>query len=659
MKKLILIGFLAFMSTILSKAQNPKTHACAASKIRNHSLNQKSATIPDRLFRKSEMYNVKHYGLDLEMTNLSTFITGKVVMSAVSKTSLDTIVYELFPSLSITSILLNGNSVPFRREGAAVKIAANFAPGTAFKVSTSYNGTPPDGSTNPLGGSGMTNDVSPSWSNQVTWSLSQPFSAYEWWPCKQSLKDKIDSVDVWITVPSVCKAGSNGLLKKIVPIPGGKSQYQWKHKHSICYYLVSVAVAKYIEYNFYAHPAGTTDSIFIQNYIYDNPATLPNFKSLIDETADYIKFFSEAFGPYPFKNEKYGHCMAPLGGGMEHQTMTTQGTFTRTLTAHELAHQWFGDHVTCASWADIWVNEGFATYGEYLVLERLFASQAPGEMQSNHNAVIQNPVGSVWVEDSLNGDRLFSGRLSYAKGAAILHTFRYIMNNDSLFFAALRAYQNRFADSVAYGLDVKAIFEEFSGIDYTKAFEEWYFGEGFPTYSAKWNTVGNDLHLQITHTVSAPTVTPTFTTPVEIRFKRVGKADTIIRFQISANLNSYIIPNLGNVQSIVSIDPNNFIINRNGTFFRDINLIITNLESNPESDDISIFPNPASDKFTIQINNQKQYQLRMIEPGGKEVLNQFISTTQDVNIEKEPKGVYILQLTSSDGLVKRTKLIRK
>jgi aminopeptidase N len=199
-----------------------------------------------------------------------------------------------------------------------------------------------------------------------------------------------------------------------------------------------VSVSKYVEYNVFAHPAGSTDSILIQNYIYDNPATLQNFKNDIDETADFLEYFSTIYGPYPFPNEKYGHCMAPLGGGMEHQTMTTQGTFSKGLTSHELAHQWFGDHVTCGSWADIWVNEGFATYSEYLMLSKLYPNEASAEMSGNHNQVLQQAGGAVWVEDSLNGSRLFSGRLTYAKGAAIIHTFRFIMNNDSAFFRALK-----------------------------------------------------------------------------------------------------------------------------------------------------------------------------------------------------------------------------
>src|SRR5690606_33758647 len=118
----------------------------------------------------------------------------------------------------------------------------------------------------------------------------------------------------------------------------------------------------------------------------------------------------------------------PLSGGMEHQTMTTQGYFEKGLTTHELGHQWWGDNVTCESWADIWVNEGFASYSEYLMLENLYPNETTSHMLDIHNNVKSNPNGSVWVQDSLNESRIFSGRLTYDKGAAIVHTFRFIMN---------------------------------------------------------------------------------------------------------------------------------------------------------------------------------------------------------------------------------------
>ena len=632
-------------------------HSCGDFK--GSRFNTKSASLPPNQITKTEKYDVKFYKLDLNLTNLSTFISGTVDMQAKARTAMDTIVYELFPDLIISQVKLNGSIVPYFRNGSAVKIAANLISGTSFTVSTTYSGTPPNASTNPLGGSGLTNAFSPSWGNQVTWSLSQPYSAYEWWPCKQSLRDKIDSVDILITIPSECKAGSNGLLKNVVNLGNGKTRYEWKHRRPIDYYLISVAVAKYIEFNVFAHPAGSGDSILIQNYIYDNPATLTNFKADIEETADFLEYFSTIFGPYPFRTEKYGHCMAPIGGGMEHQTMTTQGSFNKTLTAHELAHQWFGNYVTCGSWADIWVNEGFATYSEYLMLSKLYPNEASAEMAGNHSQVLQQANGAVWVEDSLNTNKLFSSRLTYAKGAAILHTFRFILNNDSAFFRALRKYQIRFADSTAIGTDVQRVLEEESGVNLSAAFEQWYFGEGQPTYSARWNTIGSNLHLRITHTASASAVTPTFTNPLEITFRRTGLTDTTIRFSISGNSTGILVPGMGSVISIQAIDPKNWIVNRVGTTSKDPNLVITSSENPIEKADWQIFPNPVKGMVQISAPEPGIFTVKVLDPKGRFLLKKQFENETQVDVSAFQSGIYLLQFENQNGIGKTIRLMRK
>jgi len=651
------ILLLYILLSLTSYSQESKHQSC--SNFKSALFYNKSATLPPNQIAHTEKYDVKFYKLDLNVTHLSTAISGIVEMQANARTGIDTIVYELFPDLVISQIKLNGSVVPFFRNQSAVKVPANLGSGTTFTVTTTYSGNPPTAATNPLGGAGLTNASSPTWGNQVTWSLSEPFSAYEWWPCKQSLRDKIDSVDVNITVPTICKAGSNGILKNIINLGNGNTRYEWKHRRPIVHYLISVAVAKYLEYNVFAHPAGFSDSILIQNYIYDNPATLTTFKADIDETADFLEYFSTIYGPYPFRSEKYGHCMAPIGGGMEHQTMTTQGSFSKTLTAHELSHQWFGDHVTCGSWADIWVNEGFATYSEYLMLSKLYPNESLAEMAGNHSLVLQETDGAVWVEDSLNAGRIFSGRLTYAKGAAIIHTFRYIMNNDSAFFRALKKYQIRFADSTAIGTDVQKVFEEESGMDLSAAFEQWYFGEGHPTYSASWNTIGSNLHLRISQTASAPLVTPTFTNPLEITFRRTGLADTTIRFSISANSNNFVIPEMGNVISIQAIDQKNWIVNRIGTTSKDPNLVITSNESPIAKTEWKIFPNPAKGHIQISAPESGIFIVKVLDPKGKFLFSKQFQDETEIDITNYQSGIYLLQIESQTGGRKILRLIRK
>jgi len=571
-------------------------------------------------------------------------------MKATALVPIDTVLYELFSTLSISSVSLNGVNVPFTRTNSAVKIGVNYPAGTVFTVRTNYSGTPPTAQTNPLGGSGMSYATSPSWGNEVVWSLSEPFCAYEWWPCKQSLTDKADSCDVNITVPNSCKAGSNGILTQVVDLGNGTSRYEWKHRHAIDYYLISVAVAEYVEYNVYANPQGAQAPILIQNFIYNNPQTLPNFQADINETADFLELFYGLYGPYPFEDEKYGHCMAPFSGGMEHQTMTTQGFFNPTLTAHELGHQWWGDYVTCASWCDIWVNEGFASYSEQLMLENLYPGQEIQNMQSVHNNVMSQPGGSVWVLDSLNESRIFSGRLTYDKGAAIIHTMRYMVNNDNLFLSILQNFLSNKAFGTAFGVDVRDAFTAASGIDFTAFFDEWYFGEGFPTYSVQWKQVGNDALVQISHTSSMPNVTPTFTNPIDLKFVRPGNADTTIRFNITGNSNLFQINGIGTINNSITIDPNNWVLNQNGTVT--MNQVL-NLEAINEPIGMSLFPNPVEDQLTL-LNVPQNSSYKLYDMFGRIKLSGKAINGEVLSVSALSPGTYLLVLDSPEANYRKT-----
>lgn len=647
---LVVLSFAAF-------AQNENHLYCSKrDRFSNHQM--KSASLSVAQIAETEKYDVHYYGLDINLNNISTTISGTVEIQATARVFTDSVLFELFQSLTIQEVFLNGISVPFSRNLSAVKVKTNANAGTNFKLLIQYSGTPPTAQTNPLGGSGLTNDFSPSWGNQVTWSLSEPFSAYEWWPCKQSLTDKADSCSVKITVPNACKAGSNGRLENVVPLGNGTTRYEWKHRHPIDYYLISVAVAKYVEYNVYANPAGSTGPVLIQNYIYDNPQTLPYFQADIDETADFLELYASLFGPYPFQDEKYGHCMAPISGGMEHQTMTTQGFFEKKLTTHELCHQWWGDNVTCASWADIWINEGFASYGEYLMLENLYPGQQVQHMTDVHTSVMSAVDGSVYVLDSLNEGRIFDGRLSYDKGAGIIHTLRYLVNDDNLFFSTLRQFQSAYKDSTATGIDLRIFFSNSTGINLNAFFDEWYFGEGFPTYSARWNNVGTDLLLELTHTTSMPSVTPTFTNPIDVRFTRQGQADTTIRFNISSNLDQFLVPNVGTINNLTLIDPSNWVINRIGTKVKDVNFFLSTDELPKEI--ISMKPNPFDDAVSITIpSNTMVDQLLVFDAAGRKVMTKNVVGNCTVDTQRlSANQTYIFVLTNQGRIVHSATLVK-
>ncbi len=651
--KYCILSLLSF--PFLSFAQKSTLHPCAEAKIK-HGSHVKSNTFSIAQIAETEKYDVHYYFLDLNMTNTSTDLSGNAEIHAHARETLDSALLEFFPSYTITALEVDGVPVSYNWDNTALKVPVNKNSGENFVVKVTYNGTPPNQTSNPLGGSGITNDNSPSWGNQVTWSLSEAFVAYEWFPVKQSLKDKADSSAVWLTVPTACKGGSNGTLEQVVDLGNGTHRFEWKNHHVIDYYLISVAVAEYVEYTITANPSNS-QPVLIQNFIYNNPATLPNFQAEIDETADYLELFAELFGPYPYADEKYGHCMAPLGGGMEHQTMTTQGYFDRGLTDHELAHQWFGDHVTCESWADIWVNEGFASYAEYIMLENLYPGDELQDMLDRHDNIMSLPGGSVWVEDSLNDGAIFSGRLVYNKGASIVHTMRFLIDSDSAFFTGLQNYQQIYADSTASGPELVAVMEDASGVDLSAYLQEWYYGEGYPKYGVRWNNIGNDVIVEINEQTSKPTVTPLFTNDLELTFDRNGAPDTIIRFPITSNQNQFILSNMANVINITKIDPNNWICNQSLGIVKDVNFTVGIAEA-AQQELMTVSPNPTNGPVTVQMNVPGTYELVVVDSRGKVVEIRNFTNSIEINLSNSASGTYMLQVKGLNNDLKLRKVIK-
>ncbi|HRN95056.1 MAG TPA: M1 family aminopeptidase [Chitinophagales bacterium] len=645
MKSITLTLFLAF--ALNSFSQNT-AHFCSGVK------QMVNATAQNKLLSASQQiqaskYNIHYYFLNLNMTNNSIALSGTVEIHATASVNLDTAI--------VSSVLVDGASTSFVHSGNILYIPVNKLQSENFILSIDYAGTPPTSQNNPFGGGGMSNASSPSWGNTVTWSLSEPFMAYEWFPCKQDLKDKADSCAVWITVPLNCKAGSNGLLQQVVDLGNGKHRFEWKHKHPIAYYLISVAVAKYVEYNVYAHPV-FSDSVLIQNYIYDNPQTLPYVKKDVDETADFLELFANLFGPYPFGNEKYGHCMAPISGGMEHQTMTTQGFFMNTLTAHELAHQWFGDHVTCSSWSNIWVSEGFASYAEDLMLEYLYPADRAPNMLNRHNNVMDSLGGSVWVKDSLNDESIFDSRLVYDKGAAIVHTLRFLMNDDAKFLSALKQIQFQYADSNASAMDLIQVFENVSGKSFTDFAEQWYYGEGYPTYGVRWNKDNANFYIEVNAIVSKPSVTSVFTNDLELLFSRSTGTDTVMRFSIDGAQTQIAFPNTNNFTGVKKIDPRNWIINKEKPIVKDSTFTVTTAIKTPTLNDFEVYPNPTSGIVNLKMNTSGDYHFVLLDMKGRVVQQGSFTSDTNFDISQFTQGMYLLQVTNSLSGNRSIKLIK-
>lgn len=600
-------------------------------------------------------YDVHFYFLDLNIERTSTVISGATTIGArITALTTDTFCFELNQSLIIDSIIYNNQNLTKTRVGSIVYalFTSPVAQNTDVYIKIYYHG---DASVTGAGaiGDGFSTGTSTSWGNKATWSLSEPYSAYEWFPCKQFLQDKADSAWVFVTTDKANKVGSNGLLEGVDSLlPGNKSRYRWKTNYMIDYYLISIAVAKYVDYTIYAHPTAlVNDSIPVVNYIYDNPSTLPNFKAKIDSIPMILEYYSELFGLYPFYQEKYGHCMAPFGGGMEHQTMTSIGNLGSYATnAHELMHQWFGDHVTCKTWKDIFINEGFASYGEYLAYEKFRSYAAAQNLMKNvHDNVMVDPNAMVYFTDTNDVGRIFDSRLTYDKGNAVIHTLRFILD-DTLFFNGLKQFQSTYSFSTASINDLKNSLEASSGKNLTDYFSQWIFGEGYPIYSAQYAFDGNNLFLKVTHTTSS-TFTPLFKTPLEIKCS-TNSGDTTILVDITQNSNTFMFPS-SRTYTNLSFDPNNWLLNDSGSVVKNLDLIPVSAATFNLENSVHLYPNPTNDFIQIDYSSSNQAYYILREMNGREIQKAILYPKNKIDLTRLSSGIYSLEIENSTGKITR------
>jgi len=597
-------------------------------------------------------YDVKFYKLDIEVNNKSDYIKGNVTINAeVQNTSLNTFVVELYSGLIVDNVLINNINHQFTHNGDEIHIplSSSINPGTHFSAQIFYHG---------FTGEGMEYDTAKYWENLVTFTHSECFHAKDWFPCKEVLEDKADSVHVFVTTDYGLKVGSNGILTATTYFPNGKVRYEWKSKYPIAYYLISITVSNYIEYNIYAEPEGLTQPLLIQNYVYDHPECLPYYKENIDKTADLIELFSDLYGIYPFKDEKYGHCMWPWPGAMENQTMTSTINFDFYLIAHELGHQWFGDYVTCATWQDIWINEGFASYTEYLAYQYLYSQEAADErMRKAHEYAMTPPDGSLYIpiEDAEDEDRIFSWYLSYRKGMAVVHMIRFELQNDDIFFNTLKNFFAQYANSVATGLDFKNVLEETSGMDFTDFFDQWYFGEGYPIYNIEWFQQNDTLFLTSIQTTSSP-FTPLYKMLMEYKIFHLN-GDTIIQAyqtENTQNFNFYLPYQIDSIQ----VDPNNWVINQKEEIKK-----TTGIEDVLSQNIFKVYPNPTRGKFTLEVLNRSYTNLsiQIVNEANQLIYERSYKNIQpdsvlEIDLSTNPKGIYFLKVRF-DKFIKIKKII--
>jgi aminopeptidase N len=398
------------------------------------------------------------------------------------------------------------------------------------------------------------------------------------------------------------------------------------------------------------------------HYIY--PENFENAKSQLDKTPLMLGVFSNKFGLYPYIEEKYGHAQFGWGGGMEHQTIASMVGFSDGLMVHELAHQWFGDMITCKDWHHIWLNEGFATYLVPVYLEATqgktaYDSRIVSEMSSARTA-----QGTIWVQDITDIDEIFNGARSYAKGACVLHMLRGV-TGDSTFFDIMYTYAHH--PSVRHGAatteDFQAIAESVYGSSLDYFFQEWIYGESYPRYTIGWNKTllsGNLYQVDFNITQTVLSNPPFFTMPLQIEINTTS-GDTLVTFFNDTQTQHFQVEVNGEPQSIV-FDPGNWILKGNP--------VITESEIVTSPSEYTLeqnYPNPFNPATTInyQLPQKDFVTIKVFNVLGKEIAT-LVNEEKDAgehsitfNAENLNSGVYFYSMKAGNYSSTRKMILLK
>lgn len=592
-----------------------------------------------------ENYDLKYHRFFWEVEPSKDTLSGSVTSWFVARQPLNSIQFEFDTIMTVDSAVFHGSPVSFNHADMMLMVflTTTISAGALDSVTVYYHGNPND-----LGFQTYLHQNHPGIN-----TFSEPYYARHWWPTKNDLTDKVDSIDVYVVAPVGNKVASHGLLVSETPYGSTKILTHWKHRYPIVSYLVSFAVSNYVTYSDWY--VKDNDSLQILNYVF------PEDSATVVDLSPYMvrdmRLYDSLFCAYPFDNEKYGQV--EIGNfGMENQTMTflDKGMFTDDVAGHELAHHWFGDMITCGSWHDVWLNEGFATFCDKLRYEYYMPHNSfLNNLKSLIQAVTSKPYGSVYCIDTTSLASIFDPRLSYFKGALFLHMLRWKLGDD-VFFEGMREYVNDpvLRYNFAHTIDFKEHMESASGVDLDEFFNDWFTGEGYPSYQITTSLMANnEVQVTIHQTQSHPSVS-FFEMPVPIEFSGEGQ-DTIIVFNNTYSGQVFTCDPGFKTQQ-VKFDPEYKIISRNNT------MIIVGVENLAAGKNLNISPNPANKQVNITFENGGLREAELFGNDGKLLPVEIKAKDSNrllMDISHLPEGLYLLKLQFTDGSVTRKIVINR
>lgn len=495
--------------------------------------------------------------------------------------------------------------------------------------------------------------------NGFVFTDNEPIGARKWIPCWDWPSDKA-RFEVKAKVPSTVLLASNGRLQDSLKI-SDTTYYHWVSRDPMSTYLMILTSKDgfNLQTIYWHPPLHSQDSIPMRFYYNDGE----NPQGIIDIMPEMLDFFSNTFTEHPFEKNGFATLSSEFAwGGMENQTLTSlcPGCWQEMLAVHEFAHQWFGDMITCATWADLWINEGFATYSEALWLEHTqgelaykneIVGDANSYLNSNPGWAISNPA---WAITPPSVNTLFNYAVTYAKGACVLHQLRYVMG-DTAFFNGLKNYTNDASNFKLNNSTIPDFFEKMqqsSGQDLSWFMNEWIYTPNHPMYSIQ--TALGDNQVATTISQSNPTY---FKMPVELKYIFFDNSDTIVKVNNDANNQQFVFNFAKHVTSF-QFDPNNQIV------LKQIESNITLVNTIEDILGFDIYPNPSTENVNIAIRTHSPmaYELSIYNSFGQRVFSKMGSAdTRFVNLPLKDfaAGFYSVKLSSSNSSVVKPLVITK
>jgi aminopeptidase N len=578
-------------------------------------------------------YDVQHYKIALRCDPTEQTITGSTSITLRARETISSIELD-FTGLTVSHIRQQpdiGSDLEYYRNSGLLTINLPVPLNTdeLTEITIDYLGAPEAGlyfRENDRG-------------EIIIYSHNEPFDARYWFPCNDTPADKANT---WmqITVPPEYSVLSNGTLHATTTDSVGWKTYNWMEAYPITTYLISLAAGPYVIIDY---PVFFSDSSMpLHYYVYPDNQNMG--LAALENTAGMVLYFSTYIGRYPFSLEKYAMCEVPFreAGAMENQTATTMGDFladNESVIAHELAHQWFGDAISPESFADIWLNEGFASYFDALFFGHKYGPETFAVRMENFRSAI-SADGSMDYPIYAPPPQYLFGRAVYYKGAWVLHMLRLLIG-DSAFQQSIQMYYHNFRYGNASTTDLVEICQTVSGMDLGYFFEQWLMRPGLPQLEVYWTQSNGLLDIDILQTQE----TARYRIDIDLLLEGVTR-DSTITVPLSAARHHFSIPYSAAV-SRISVDPDGRVLqSNNGPVFRI-----------PEATTlVNLYPNPARGQLNIvyQVFHPAVVHIEIFNPAGQKL------TTLDAGYHSTglyhsswtatdmPSGLYFIRLVSGN-----------